>query len=232
MTSKRILHYNIGFIIILCLFNIANHVLYREFGYDHLLGFSRLVHFDIEGNLPSWFSTINLFIASILLFVISKSDYAKQQNQQKYWLVLTLIFIFMSFDENAMFHETIGEIILGITGPLADFTWLGTVPYMIAIPILLMFLYKFLFALKPYFRNMFVLCGFIFCLGALGFEYLGFLNFYVGPNSDNAGDSYTYLLMNTLEESLEMFGVVLFIFSLLRFTESNNIPLEIKLKTE
>ncbi len=230
MVSKKVLQFNIGFILILCLFNVASYVMYREFGNDNLMGFSRLVDFDIEGNLPSWFSSINLFIASILLFVISRSDDAKQKNQGKYWFVLSMIFLFMSFDESAMFHEMIGQILLKITGPLASFTWLGTVPYMVAIPFLLLFLYKFLFSLTPYFRNMFMICGFIFCLGALGFEYLGFLNFHVGANSEIDGDSYTYIFLNTIEESFEMFGVAIFIFSLLRFLENYNIPLEIKLK--
>lgn len=232
MISNKVLQYNIGFITVLSLFNITIYVLYREFGYDHLLGFRRLFHFDTEGNLPTWYSSINLFIASVLLLVISRSDYSTQHKQGKYWTVLGLVFFFMSLDEGAMFHETIGIILLETIGPLMSFTWLGTVPYIIAIPILLLFLYRFLLSLEPCFRNMFVFSGFIFCLGALGFEYLGFLNFNVGANSGIDGDSYNYLLINTLEESFEMFGVALFIFSILRFLETNDIPLEFKLKSE
>lgn len=205
----------------LCICNLAVQYLYMHYGWDYLYGFSYFFNFDREANLPTWFSSCILFISFLLLWIISKSDGI---TYKKHWSFLSYIFLFLSLDESAAIHEEIGDIILNVIGPIFSMTWLGLYPYVI-IALLLSYTYtKFLFSLPKRFRFLFVSSGFVFCLGALGFESLSNLNF-----NDNELN-YPYIFLFTIEETLEMLGVSTFIYSLLEYMKENSIQFNIEIK--
>lgn len=207
---------------ILCICNLTVQYLYMHYGWDYLYGFSHFFNFDREANLPTWFSSSMLLVSSLLLWIITRSEGI---TYKKHWSFLSYIFLFLSLDEAATVHEEIGEFVLYTTGPVFSLTWLGLYPY-VFIALLLSYTYtKYLFSLSKRFRFLFVVSGFVFCLGALGFEGLSNLNF----NDDEL--NYPYIFLFTVEETLEMIGVSTFIYALLEYMEEHGIELAIEIKS-
>src|SRR6476661_9023847 len=55
-----------------------------------------IFNMDGEANLPAAFSFLNLITASLLLIFLARTSVKKQK---AYWLLLSIIFIFLAFDE-------------------------------------------------------------------------------------------------------------------------------------
>ena len=77
---------------------------------------------------------------------------------------------------------------------------------------LAVFYSRFLFKLPKATRISFIIAGLIYITGLLGIEMLGGYYYEL-----HAGESLTYSLITTLEESLEMLGLILFIRALLDY---------------
>ncbi len=75
---------------------------------------------------------------------------------------------------------------------------------------------------KP-FRTLFVASGAIYVCRALGIELIG------GVHADHFGQNdIAYVLITTIEEALEMGGLVLFIYTLLLYLESHEAALSVR----
>lgn len=71
---------------------------------------TRLIDLDTEANIPTWFSSILLFIAAF--FAYHCSLLAKtRQNGKTIWQILSLGLLVMSCDEVATIHERLGFVI-------------------------------------------------------------------------------------------------------------------------
>ncbi len=153
---------------------------------------------DEEPSFATWFSTINLFIASALLFLIASKK--EGDKYKKHWYGLGAGFAFMSLDEIAGMHETFNTI----TG----FAW--TIPAAIGVVILIIVYWKFLVDLPQPMKTQFIISGLIFLSGALVVEH--FADYYIDAYTM---ENFGYNMLTALEETLEMVGVVLFICALL-----------------
>jgi hypothetical protein len=71
--------------------------------------------FDINGeaNLPAWYSTLLWIIAAYYTLLISRHVSKGMRGQ---FLLLSALFLFLSFDEAASLHEKIGDIIVVSNG--------------------------------------------------------------------------------------------------------------------
>lgn len=166
---------------------------------------------NLEESIPTWYSTIILFIASGLLWVIAFSKRHTQDRYTLYWFGLATIFLYLSMDEGAVIHEILADPLqktFNTQGFLA-FGW-----QIVAIPLVIIFvlLYiRFLLGLPARFRLLFIIAGSVYISGALIVE---------GISADRwatHGTDMTYLAIATIEESCEMLGVVLFIYALLAY---------------
>jgi hypothetical protein len=172
----------------------------------------RLAWLDGEGNLPAWYSACLLLLCSILLTAIASAERQRQSRYAVGWLVLALIFLFLSLDETAQLHE------LSIA-PLQDtfsasgfllYAWI--VPAGICVALFVLGYWRFLVNLPPRTRRLFLLAGALFVGGALAVESVS------GQEVSLHGEqTLTYHLIVTLEESFEMGGIVLFIYALLDY---------------
>lgn len=166
---------------------------------------------DSENNLVSYFSSLELALASILLFLISQHQLVRKTTNATSWKSLSLIFAVLSVDETVSFHEHITYWLhnyLSITG-VSQRSW----AYLGLLVILI-----FLFSYRKFIRNIpkasrrdFVIAGFVYVMGALGFEFIG------SNLIDIFGDqSWQYKACGLVEETLEMTGIFLFIKGLFR----------------
>ena len=130
----------------------------------------------------------------------------------RHWVFLALTFAYLSLDESAYLHEILIEPLrnrLG-TGGLLYFAWV--IPGAAAVLIFGLAYLRFLWNLNRRSRFLFVAAGLVFVGGALGFELIG------GALAESFGfESIRYTVIMTIEETLEMCGLILFVFALVDY---------------
>ena len=75
------------------------------FGHIYLKGFVPLFSLENEKNIPTLFSSLQLFFAAVLLAICAAQHKIDQGNYFRHWVGLAAIFVFLSFDESAALHE-------------------------------------------------------------------------------------------------------------------------------
>ncbi|MEO1304168.1 MAG: hypothetical protein AAFV37_04270 [Pseudomonadota bacterium] len=185
-------------------------------GYDIALGLVPLFHFDFENNLPTLYSGILLVSCAALLFVSWRIERSDKPGLHLAWLVLSFGFLFMFFDEMFGIHEMAGSLI-GRRSDVPDvlhFTWL--IPYLAALGIIAVALSFWFFRLDRWTQIWFAISGSIYLFGAVGMEMISGVHYSsLDPNREE-WRTLTGDLMATFEESMEMIGLSLFIYTLSR----------------
>ena len=128
------------------------------------------------------------------------------------WFGLSVIFLFLSIDEIASIHERLIKPTKEAfnTSGLLYYAWI--IPYGIALIVFVMVYLKFLFELPKNTMVLFLVSGVTFISGAIGFEMLG------GRQAELYGaNNMLYSFYYTCEESLEMIGIAIFIYTLLSY---------------
>lgn len=187
-------------------------------------------YFDLnrEKNVPAFFSSGILMLASSLLFFIYKiSD--KATGNKGNWLFLALIFLFLAIDEAIEIHEYINHLLhLFIENDFSGFLkWIWVVPYVLLFVIVAVYNLKFLKRLAAATRNNFILSGIIYVLAAAGIESLeGHLTRLV-TNKQNL-----LLLTTTFQEVLEMAAIIFFIYGLLMYIAASFCYVQIAMQKD
>ncbi len=191
--------------------NILGIVSKFGFGHDQVKGLVALFDLDVESNIPTFYSAFMLMVASILLGVIT---YASKRVGEAWiaWGGLSLIFMFLAFDEIASIHERFIEPMQSLMDATGFLRYAWVVPYGIAVVIITGLYSGFLLRLPRRTMKLFLLSGAIYVSGALGFELLG------GKYASLYGtQDLSFALICTVEETLEMVGVAVFIYSMLTY---------------
>ena len=174
----------------------------------------RLVDFNQEANIPTFYSSLVMVLCSLLLFVITALT-KKAGTGYWCWLWLGMIFLFLSFDEAAAIHE----IFIGITKRTFNlsgyFNYAWVVPYGLGVLVLAGLYIPFLRSLPRHTLLLFLVSGVVFVAGAIGLEMIG------GNAHESQGAAGLYAVIYTLEELLEMLGMALFLYALLDYLSEN-----------
>jgi hypothetical protein len=181
-----------------------------------LLGLVRQFALDGEANIPTWYQSTALLICSALLAIIAACKRAGRDPFTLHWKAMAIIFLFLSIDETALLHDMINEVVrksgVHIVGA---FYYVWVIPFGLFVLIFLISYLRFLVHLPPKIRRMFIAAGAIYVVGALGMEVLEGLY-----RSTYWKKDLPYMLMSTFEETLEMTGIVIFIYALTTYITS------------
>ena len=203
----------IAFLWVAAVLTVINSVLlFLSFylGDDELFGLLDFFDLDIEGNVPSLYSAVAVLFCSALLALITHVNWHQPGGRRFYWLGLTILFLFLAIDEEAVIHEAIGDYFEQYLSATGFFYFMWVVPYGIATVVLGLVFLKFVLGLPKNTRLRFIVAGVIFLTGVLGIEMLG------AREADlHDTDTVLYCVLYTLEEMLEMLGIILFIYALL-----------------
>lgn len=183
---------------------------------------ARLLDLDNEENIPTFFTVIILLFAAQLLAVIAVLKYQKNEIDVAKWYILSFGFLAMAFDEAFRFHEK-------ATGPLRpvlrdhlDVTHLGVLHFSWVVPAIFLVLgfaiyfIRFVFRLPPSTRRAVFIAATLYLGGAIGMELIGGL--YVATHGFGTP---VYIILTTIEESLEITGVIVFIYALLQYLSAS-----------
>lgn len=215
-------------IVFLALAYLGTWYVYTEYQrYDKIY---RLFDFDSEGNMPSLFSALLLLASSVLFRILASFDRQVNQRLYPYLNGLSVIFFFLFLDEGAGIHECLGNTVRGLlnvfgikaTGRLYV-AWF--IPYIAFLFIFLIVYSKFLLQINSRLRYLMIISGLIYVTGAAGLEILG------GRNIEFLGISNEHYLLYeiTLEEMLEMIGIVILNYSLMDHIATRFNKYDIKL---
>ena len=177
--------------------------------------FLTVFYLDGEGNIPTFYSFLTLLFSSLLLGVIAYAKNLDSSPYKQHWKILSFIFLYLSLDEVGQLHEKLTtpmRSMLNATGFLY-YTWVLPIGFLVVI--FLLSYTKFLFHLPVSTRKLFVAATALYIGGAIGVELVGAYIF-----SANGMHPLFYSIATTLEESLEMLGIVVFIHALISYIKT------------
>ncbi|MBL7736159.1 MAG: hypothetical protein JNL51_11925 [Chitinophagaceae bacterium] len=204
----------------LIIINLASLWIEKAVAPKSFISNALIYFFDVslENNIPALFSTLILLTSGVLLFFIYRISVRQQDKRKGYWLLLSLVFVFLSIDESTGVHEQFNKLrnVIGDDpSGLLHYTWI--LPYSIFALAAGIFFMKFLFSLPVKTRNLFILSGGMYVFAALAFELPeGYITTKYG-----AGHTYDKLFC-TFEEFMEMYAIILFIYALLQYIAGFN----------
>lgn len=203
---------------ILVLASIAGQLTAYLAGHAHGYRLVQLFYVDVERNIPTGFSTFLLLFAALLLSLITVLKRKQTRFPVSYWAILSLGFLFMAADEAWSFHERLTKPIRELLGDdnFGVFYYAWVIPGIALVLVLALFFSRFLLHLPAETRPIFLLAATLYIGGAIGFELIGgcFAELHGARN-------LTYSMIVTVEESLEMAGVIVFIRALLAYIADN-----------
>ena len=181
-----------------------------------------LLALDGEQTLPAWFSSMMMAGSALLCFVAGRSTRVLQPGNQRAWVALALVFLALSFDEAASVHERVGATIQSAfhLGGVLYFSWV-----VVAAPLLLLAAVGFagfLRRLPSPFGARILVAGLVYVAGSFGCELIG------AAIASGGARPFWFWVEVTVEEALEMAGLILFIGALLDYIAetSGNVTLE------
>lgn len=190
--------------------SLFGQIMKYVFGHPSVFGFVLLFSVDDEFNVPSFYSGFLLLTCAALLAVCARLADEQQHGFRIQWWALSLMFIYLAFDEQVGIHERLIAPIQERFHPEGIFMFAWVI---VALPLVIVFALAsipFLRGIPSRTRNLFLVAGAMYVGGALGMEMVG--SWY----TDTFGDeNLVYNIVVTIEESLEMFGCVAFIYALL-----------------
>jgi len=214
LSPKKIAGFLTIIFLVLLFFNVALNVARYYLGFH-----SKVVsafNFGSEHNFPAYYSAMGLLLCAVLLIVVAVAFKKKRQKYAAHWFVLSVIFVYLSLDEMLEIHEQLVEPVRALlhTGGVLRFAWV--IPYGILLIIFILTYVGFLMNLPKKIRVLFIVSGAIYVMGAMGIESLG-APWYTAHGWDNFG----YAMFQTVEESLEMIGVILFAYSIATYIKDH-----------
>jgi len=181
-------------------------------GHGSLLGVIRLLDVGDEQSIPTFFSVLNLLFASILLLVIYIFESRNQIKGSLFWLLLSIVFFYLSVDESASIHENFVEVNTFLVNKGVISQVLDTHQWL---PFGVLFLVLFSIVFIPFFKHIdkvtlrnFSIAGFVFISGAVGLEYLGAVMLETGFVESRS--DLIFSIRRLCEEGLEIYGIVIF----------------------
>lgn len=207
--AARVTGMLLAVVVLLTWAHVTGMLLRFVLGYDYVFGLIDTFNMNYENNVPTFFSAFLLLLAAVLLAV--QAGIETSSRPSAYWRWLSVIFVFLAVDEDASLHELLIDPMrtaLPLEGPLL-FAWV--IPYGVLLAALAVMYARFLWTLPPRTRRWFFLAGALYVGGAMGYELVA--GWYLTRHA--GAEDLAYYLLVGVEESLEMTGVVVFIYALL-----------------
>jgi hypothetical protein len=172
----------------------------------------RLLDVRHEGNLPTLFATVQLFVAAGVCLLIARLE---ARGQRAYWMGLGVIFIFLGIDETAQLHELLAFVKISISNSVMP-EWIWTLFYGPAVVLIGGLYLPFLRRLPTATALAFVMGGVLFLLGSLGLEVLGTYQAKLLALPRNHAH---FTMQVHVEELCELMGIFVFVWGAVRFLE-------------
>jgi len=184
-----------------------------HYGYN-IRKYQMFLDVSLEQNLPTFFSTLLMFIICVYLLFIALLKRKTADRYTTKWFVLCLGFFYMSFDEGFHVHEALVGIIRPMLwdGQLGIFYYAWVIPGIFMVLLLFIYFFSLLQSLPETTKWLFVISAAVYLSGAIGMELIG--GYY---DELHGWNNLLYNTLSTVEEGLEMAGLILYVYALLHY---------------
>jgi hypothetical protein len=175
-----------------------------------------IFNLDGETNVPSSYSALVILFCSVLMAIIAQTQKLAGNQNFRSWIGLSVVFAYLSIDEFMSIHELLIEPLRNALNTRGVLYYAWVIAGAAFVLIFLILFGKFIFTLPVKTRNLFFLAGTIYVMGALGCELVSgyYADYY------NSTD-IIFVLMTTVEEVLEMLGMIIFTYALLSYISNH-----------
>lgn len=218
-------------VVFLVLAHIAMQAIRLCTGRDTVYGLVPMLDLGRERNLPAFYSSIAILVCSVFLTIIGAAKRKQKEPYALHWLALAAIFLFLSADEALGLHELWYEAVKSHF-KLSGFLYAGwVIPYGLAVLLLGVTFWRFLMKLPARTRRLFIVAGAIYVVGALCMEMVGgkYLEMVGGVDTPDDQRGVAWVIYATIEETLEMAGIVVFIYALTSYIDEELRALRIRI---
>ncbi len=199
--------------LLLTFLSVLGHGLQYFYGPDRFVQFVRLFNISGEANVPTWFTAMLLaYNAQLAAHIGAGQEMRGTRDFVVHWYVLALAFAYISLDEVAQIHEQAIDPLRArfqATGVLY-FAWV--IPAGVILGLLAVAYLRFLSRLPRQTRVGLVVSAVVYVTGAFGMELVTGYLAYHHPDQILLQGGFS-----TLEDLLEMSGLVLCIYTLLDY---------------
>jgi len=217
----------VKFLSIIAIILIVIHIIilgiYYYIGDPDKFDFIRMFDLDMERNVPTLFSSALMLISAFLFYLLSKEPNEVKKGSRPFWLGLSFVFTFLAFDESAKIHEKLGDFTERFVEASGFLHYPWVISYSILVIVLGLFYMRFFWRMPSKVFWSFIGAAAIFLSGAIGFELLG-----ANESSIHSTSTLLYSTYYTIEESLEMFGVIYLIWILLNLLKGKTLVVDVK----
>ena len=179
-------------------------------GFEH--GLVRLLFslffLDGEGNVPAIFSTW-LFLLNAVIFLIVWKAACLSGDSHKIWLFLSSVFVFLALDESISIHERLINPLRQALGATGVFYYAWIIPYGIGVVVLSIVAIPVFWRMQKRIRFWFGLSAATYLVATIGLEMISG-KYLVMMNEQK---DIVWIFMVTLEESLEMVGLIILVYA-------------------
>ena len=174
-------------------------------GHERIKTFRLLFNLSGEGNIAAYFSALLILLVSLCSWLLYRTTLNKRL--KKGWLLTSGLFFFLSWDEASQIHEKFNKSFHALLGGgdqgIFNFAWV--IPYSVLVVLVGLVLIPFIRVLP---RKLFIklaFAGIVYVMGAIGMEMISATIEY---------KSSWYMLVTSIEESMEITGMILFLYFL------------------
>jgi hypothetical protein len=196
-----------------------------KYVFNYRENWTKILNLDREMNIPTWYSAIMLAFCALLLNIIARGKKQQRDRHAPEWRLLSTIFIILAIDEVASIHEI---LIIPDVSKALNLPWflhsMWVIPGAIFVVWFVRYYWQFSQNLPYKSRRNFFLAAAIYISGALIMEAIG------SHVAEWQGQqNITYALIATLEEAMEMAGIIVFIYGLLVYFQQWSPSLLLKI---
>lgn len=178
-----------------------------------------LLRFDLnrEQGVGTWAMAMGLALCGLVMLCIAPRAIA----WRGHWRLLGILFILLSLDEVASFHELVSAPVRSMIDLPGFLYFAWVLPASAAVITLALFYRRFMLALPAKTRSRLVIAGVLYLCGVLVLESVGALVFSIDR------DALLYEAVVMVEEMCEMVGIAIMLTALLGFaatTDPANAP--------
>ena len=166
-------------------------------------------------------------LTAILLFILSSNE--KLKKNRLYFKLLSFLFFYIGLDEIFCLHEQFVNPLKNLLNTSGYLHYAWVIPYGILVIIISLFFYSFINTFPTNIRNTIFLSGFIYVLGEMIFESISgnIISLYGNESTLIQPQIFNYSFLVTIEESLGLFGILLFNYALLKLLKIKNERIKI-----
>ena len=216
---KAIFIFGIAILIMLSLSLFFGFLVAQGADQEIIVKLNILFNVDEERNLPTWLSSNLILMNGLIIIQIAYYKRIAKQAYFWHWMVLGLLFLWLSFDEFAQLHEKLIEPVRYVLDTSGYFYNAWVIPVGILVFFLGIMYLPFLFHLTPVIRRYFIISTLLYLAGAIGIEILG-SPYREYLDQQGLYNDVNYLLITHVEEILEIVGMSLFLYIQTRYFQN------------